>query len=83
MCPLECLFFFSFWIPLYLLLHQNEVMNVLDQLKENNKREVELRGKRKEKKVEEIKLQRIGKDAFKTIEAIYIELLTSRPPLVF
>ncbi len=56
---------------------------MLDQLKENNKREVELRGKRKEKKVEEIKLQRIGKDAFKTIEAIYIELLTSRPPLVF
>jgi hypothetical protein len=58
-------------------------MNVLDQLKENNKREVELRGKRKEKKVEEIKLQKIRKDAFKTIEAIYIELLTSRPLLVF
>jgi hypothetical protein len=51
MCPLECPFIFSFWIVLYFLLHQNEAMSDLDQLKERaNKREVELRRERGEKK---------------------------------
>ncbi len=46
--------FFSFWIPLYILLHKNEAMNALDQLtKRISKREVELKRQRKEKEGEE------------------------------
>jgi hypothetical protein len=44
-----CLFIFSFLNPLYLLLHQDEEMNVLDQLRETSKKKAKL-GKQIEEK---------------------------------
>ncbi len=53
-------FHFSFWIPLYFLLHQNEVVSALDQLKERaSKREAKLRIQKEKKEGEERKLQRV------------------------
>jgi hypothetical protein len=42
----ECFFIFSFWISLYLLLHQNEAMSALDWLREIKQKETELRRER-------------------------------------
>ncbi len=54
-------------------------MSALDQLrKKASKREVELKRERKEKEVEERKLQRVKEEAFRTTGAIYIEPLASR-----
>jgi hypothetical protein len=56
-CPLESFFIFSFWIPLYFLLHQNEAMSALDQLrKKASKREVELKREKKDKEAKEREL---------------------------
>jgi hypothetical protein len=56
-----CLFIFSFLNPLYLLLHQDEEMNAMDQLRENKQKrgdfEETMRGERKKEKKK--KLQRI------------------------
>jgi len=48
-----------------------------------NNRKVELRIHIKEKKKQEREPKRIRNEVFKTIEAIYIEPLTSRPPPTF
>ncbi len=59
------------------MLHQNEAMNVVG--KENKKggkvEKTKIRQRRKGKKIVE--------EAFRTIGAIYIEPLASRPPLIF
>ncbi len=82
--PLECIFIFSFWIPLYLLLHQNEAMSTLDQLKQRvSKREAKWKRRRKDKKGEKREMQRVREEVFVATTVIYIEPLASRPPLVF
>ncbi len=59
-------------------------MSALDQLKERtNKRVAKLRKERKMKKGNEKELQKVRKEVFKTIKAIYIEPLASRAPPTF
>ncbi len=59
-------------------------MNALEQLKEEaNKREAELGKQIEEKKGEEKEIQKVREEDFRITRAIYIELLTSRPPPMF
>jgi hypothetical protein len=62
--PFRVYFHFSFWIFLYILLHQNEAMNALDQLKERvSKREANLKKKKEKKQRGNSKeLQRVKED---------------------
>jgi hypothetical protein len=68
-----CIFIFSFLNSLYLLLHQDEKMSALDQLRgRTSKKE----GKMKKTNIEkEREPHAITEDVFRTTKAIYIELL--------
>jgi hypothetical protein len=64
-----CLFIFSFLNPLYLLLHQDEEMNALDQLRENKQK----RGKFEETMRRERKKEK--KKSYKELKKKFLEQL--------
>jgi len=65
------------WIFLFFFLHNDEEMNILDQLREKVKK------KKKENEREENELKKVREEVFKVIKAFYIEPLVSRPPPIF